>query len=105
MPLLPALADRLSTLGGAAKRLTMTTIPIVKPNQRASRPKNSAVQQANQDLTNAVPALAGGLACDYGDLPTFMQELYLNKISVAQVTANMQAAWERSCKAKGQPGF
>ncbi len=65
----------------------------------------SAVQQANQDLTNAVPALAGGLACDYGDLPTFMQELYLNKISVAQVTANMQAAWERSCKAKGQPGF
>src|SRR5674476_821123 len=34
---------RPSTLGGAAKRLTTTTIPIVKPNQRASRPKNSVI--------------------------------------------------------------
>src|SRR5450756_2360992 len=34
---------RPSTLGGVAKRLTTTTIPIVKPNQRASRPKNSVI--------------------------------------------------------------
>src|SRR5450759_3057837 len=34
---------RPSTLGGVAKRLTTTAIPIVKPNQRASRPKNSVI--------------------------------------------------------------